>query len=309
MFVRTPGGAGDRVWFVAVDRGRAEICSYVLQGWRRLHPWGCWPGDDSNVSVSMYRDMSFWGIKNGPELSVPLWHFIVGFVGVAMVSWRKKRQVFARMQGAGQNSFSAVGEVGRAESSSVVTAASLGKRRKRWLAVLFWFGIVMVGTSAVMEWRSQAGFRIVGSPLPYSLDEPLWAVAVWPGQLIFQRHVPVDPMLVGIQQSWYMFGDKQAFPVADAFVCVFNVGETWIAIPLWSILLPASALVWTTYILRHPIRRPCECAGCGYDLRGLGDRSTCPECGRGQSSRLESTPLETAPHIESPHPIAEADPS
>lgn len=60
--------------------------------------------------------------------------------------------------------------------------------------------------------------------------------------------------------------------------------------PLWFWLLPAfvvGAFAWVPGLFRTTwpelarARYPAgHCAGCGYDLRGLPDGRTCPECGK-----------------------------
>lgn len=76
-----------------------------------------------------------------------------------------------------------------------------------------------------------------------------------------------------------------ALVVAPAFATVFFVGMgTFIAIPIVSfvffVLFVSSVILGIVVVAQGPpVVDPLRCAGCRYDLSGLGRRGRCPECG------------------------------
>ena len=60
-------------------------------------------------------------------------------------------------------------------------------------------------------------------------------------------------------------------------------GAAWI--PIWSIAAAAALLAAGLCFLARPI--PGQCAGCGYNLRGLAKGAVCPECGNAIADRAK----------------------
>ena len=61
---------------------------------------------------------------------------------------------------------------------------------------------------------------------------------------------------------------------------VNSAGRVWyriVWVPLWLPWLLAA--IATGWLWRGPRSKPGRCAACGYDLTGLGDGASCPECG------------------------------
>ncbi len=55
--------------------------------------------------------------------------------------------------------------------------------------------------------------------------------------------------------------------------------EFGLLIPLYLLALPF-VLFSTVYFFRAPLKRSAgQCENCGYDMRGIDDGATCPECG------------------------------
>ena len=92
------------------------------------------------------------------------------------------------------------------------------------------------------------------------------------------------PVIVQEQPAWIM-----NIPRYDRFYWLprwWNqpIG-TILAIPLWAPLACVLAPEAIGRALRCRRHAPDRCATCGYDLKGLGDSSKCPECGSTSRTR------------------------
>src|SRR5690606_6816679 len=72
-------------------------------------------------------------------------------------------------------------------------------------------------------------------------------------------------------RGWLRIGERR-LPIRP-YLPGFIVNTLGCAAPLWLLLNAAG------FVRRWSRRRRNRCVACGYDLRGLGEKATCPECG------------------------------
>jgi hypothetical protein len=86
---------------------------------------------------------------------------------------------------------------------------------------------------------------------------------------------------VGVERRWERLGvvvqRDGAVSVSGRMVVV----PYWVVLAVGAVLVLGKRVVWTSLVRRRRRRRGW-CEGCGYDLRGSGER--CPECGRGMAA-------------------------
>lgn len=166
------------------------------------------------------------------------------------------------------------------------------RRSVKWVVVIAApiLLLCVVGVSIASQWKQYRVYSAYG--VSVAMDKHVLVLErEFPAGFGYRAVGTADETLHILGRDWFLAINKRPYdsevrkwqyryiiPQAGALRSPTKHGCRWVSFPSWlvaGVLLLVSALSY-----RETVGRPPHCCRrCGYDLRGIGEDSPCPECG------------------------------